>query len=450
MTPALQLRGVAKDFGTLRALDGVDLAVQAGTIHALLGENGAGKSTLFRIVAGLTSPDAGTMRVAAAPYSPRGPRGARDRGIAMVHQHFTSVGALPVWENIALAARWPVAGARERAARLLATRGVALDLDLAAGELSVGLRLQLELQKAFAIGPRILLLDEPTAVLTPYEVVALFQALRAFAAEGGTVVLITHKLDEALTWADAITVLRRGVVTFDRAVTAGDTTRAQLLEAMLGAELRDESGRGPSAPPGEIVASAGGLDLRAGEVVGVAGVEGNGQRELLRSFDTSAYIPEDRSTEGSIPEFTVTENLALRPSRGGFRISWPALRGEAELLIDRYGIVTAGPDAELRSLSGGNQQKLIVARALEGGPKLIVAENPARGLDVGAAREIFGRLRSAAAEGAAVIFHSTDLDEVVTWADRVVVMTGGEVVIPPSGADRNTIGALMVHRGGAT
>jgi len=368
----------------------------------------------------------------------------------MVHQHFTSVGALTVWENIALAARWPLRHARARAAKLLNERHVALDVDATAERLSVGLRLQLELQKAFSIEPAILLLDEPTGVLAPQEVIELFRILKGFVAAGGTAVLITHKLDEALTYADAITVLRRGVVTLDRAPGSPAATRSELLTAMLGGSLAVETTPAPVASPGAVVASAHGLDLRAGEVVGIAGVEGNGQRELLRSFDTSGYIPEDRTTEGSIQEFSLTENLALRPSLTGLGMRWDALRHRMAELIEQYRIVATGPDAEMRSLSGGNQQKMIVARAFEGAPKLIVAENPARGLDVGAAREIFARLRAAAADGAAVLFYSTDLDEVVTWADRVVVMAAGQLLTPPLGADRNAIGALMVRRRGVS
>lgn len=446
MTIALRLAGISRSFGTVQALKGVDLTVCAGTIHALLGENGAGKSTLFRVVAGLTPSEAGTMEVGGSAYLPRDASDARDRGIAMVHQHFTSIGALTVWENIALAARWPIPGARARAATLLAGRGVALDVDARAESLSVGLRLQLELQKAFAIGPRILLLDEPTGVLTPSEIAPLFATLKRFTAEGGTVVLVTHKLDEALGHADAITVLRRGSVTFER---TGAATRAELLEGMLGGQLAETVGEKTEKAPGAVVASSRGLELRSGEIVGVAGVEGNGQRELLRSFGATAYIPEDRSTEGSIPEFTLTENLALRPADEGAGISWHRLREETTAAIEQYRIVATGPDAAMESLSGGNQQKLVVARALQGGPWLIVAENPARGLDVGAARDIFSRLRAAADGGAAVLFYSTDLDEVIAWGDRVVVMAGGELVVPPPGADRNRIGALMVRRGGA-
>lgn len=454
MTAALAVQGIAKAFGPTVALAGVELDVRPGTLHALLGENGAGKSTLMHVVYGLIRPEAGTMALVGAPYHPRNPGEARRHGVGMVHQHFTTVGALTVWENIALAAEWPLAGARERASAMLAERGVALALDRRAAELSVGLRQQLELQKALAARPRLLLLDEPTGVLTPPEVEDLFRSVRAFTGAGGSVILITHKLDEALTHADAITVLRRGRVTLDWSSSGMPARpgRPELLLAMLGRARETASRPTTMRPAGAVVATAGGLSVREGEVVGIAGVEGNGQRELLRAFGASAFIPEDRTTEGLIGDFTLTENLALDPvaappSRRRWAMDWPALRRRMGALITERGITAAGPEAPASSLSGGNQQKVVVARALEGGRPLIVAENPARGLDVGAAEEVFIRLRAAAAGGAAVLFHSTDLDEVVTWADRIVVMAGGELRFPLAGADRSQIGALMVAAG---
>ena len=451
MTAALTLRAIRKRFGQTIALDGVDLEVRPGSLHALLGENGAGKSTLMRIAYGMTRAEGGTMAVAGAPFDPRDPRDARRAGIGMVHQHFTTIAALTVWENVTLGAGWPLAGGRPRAGAALAARGVTLDVDRPAGDLTVGARQQLEVQKALAAGPGVLLLDEPTGVLTPPEVAELFRVVAEFTRAGGAVVLITHKLDEALEHADAITVLRRGAVTLSWSGTdqAPRPGRADLLIAMLG-EGRDVPGRpAPPAEAGEVVATIGALELRAGEVVGIAGVEGNGQRELLRAIDTTAFIPEDRTTEGLIGDLTLTENLALRPAEEPARpsdwlVDWPALRRRMAELIDEFGIRTTGPDARAHALSGGNQQKVVVARALEGRPRVIVAENPARGLDVRAAEEIFARLRRAAADGAAVVFHSTDLDEVITWADRVLVMAAGELRVPPAGADRGTVGALMV------
>ena len=432
MTAALRLIGIRKRFGATIALDGADLTVRPGSVHALLGENGAGKSSLMQVAVGLLRPDGGTIAAAGR--------------LGMVHQHFTSIAALTVWENLALPTDWPMSAARARAGAMLSARGVDLDLEARAGDLSVGLRQQLEIQKALATDPQVLILDEPTGVLTPPEVTDLFRVVKAFTQAGGAVVLITHKLDEALEHADAITVLRRGRVTAEWGTgTHGPTpVRADLIGAMLG--VGDPgAGRHLTRPaPGEIIATVRGIELRQGEVTGIAGVEGNGQRELLRSIPTTSFIPEDRTTEGLILDFDLTENLALVPAERGRIIDWTARREDAARAIDAYGIKAAGVGASAGTLSGGNQQKVVVARALQGTPRIVVAENPARGLDVAAAEEIFTRLRRAAADGAAVIFHSPDLDEVLTWADRVVVMVGGRVVVPPVGADRTTIGALMV------
>lgn len=436
MRDALRLEGIQKRFGATVALDGVDLVVRPGSVHALLGENGAGKSTLMQIAVGLVRPESGIVTA-----------GGR---LGMVHQHFTSVAALTVWENLALPTGWPMREARARAGALLAARGVALEVDARAETLSVGLRQQLEIQKALASEPQVLILDEPTGVLTPPEVDDLFRVVKAFTAAGGAVVLITHKLDEAIEHADSLTVLRAGRVTarWGADPRSPRPARADLIQAMLGTGDPGAGRQLERTTPGEVAATVRGIELRRGEVVGIAGVEGNGQRELLRSIATQAFIPEDRTTEGLIPEFDLAENLALVPTDGGRLIDWADLRVRTAHAIAAFGIKAAGANARAETLSGGNQQKVVVARALQGAPRIVVAENPARGLDVAAAEEIFGRLRRAAAEGAAVIFHSPDLDEVLTWADRVVVMAAGEVLLPPKGADRTTIGTLMVARRG--
>lgn len=448
MNPALRLRGIRRSFGATLALDGVDLAVTPGTMHALLGENGAGKSTLMHIVAGLVRSDAGTIEIGGHEHAPKSVREARRMGVGMVHQHFTSVATLTVWENIALAAGWPLGGARLRAEQLLALHGLRLDPDVRAGDLSVGLRLHLELIKALAGEPTILLLDEPTGVLTPPEAAELFRTLGEFTVRRGAVLLVTHKLDEAVEHADVITVLREGRVTltWTAAERGPRPARSDLVIAMLGATEQVVSRTAGYGMRGRVVRSLPDLQIHAGEVIGIAGVEGNGQRELLRSIETDAFIPEDRTTEGLILDFSLTENLALVPGASSGRLNWRSLSQRMLELIAAFGIKAPGPDVSASSLSGGNQQKVVVARAMEGRPELIVAENPARGLDVGAAREVFQRLRAAAATGSAVIFHSTDLDEVTTWADRIVVMTGGRLIFPPEGADRNAIGALMVSR----
>jgi simple sugar transport system ATP-binding protein len=304
--------------------------------------------------------------------------------------------------------------------------------------------------KALAGAPTILLLDEPTGVLTPSEVAAFFRTIGEFTTRGGSALLVTHKLDEAVAHADAITVLRGGEVTLTwGGVDQGPTPdRETLIGAMLGRTERLTPRTGSAGAAGPVVAQLPDLQVRGGEVIGIAGVEGNGQRELLRSIPTDAFIPEDRTTEGLILDFSLTENLALVPRVPVGVMDWRGLRQRMVELISTFGIRAPGPEAPASSLSGGNQQKVVVARALEGTPRVIVAENPARGLDVGAAREVFERLRAAAAEGSAVVFHSTDLDEVTTWADRIIVMSRGRLLVPPPGADRNTIGALMVSREG--
>lgn len=456
MADALTLQGVSKRFGTTVALDGIDLAVAAGTLHVLLGENGAGKSTALHLVYALQRPDRGTMSLRGKAYRPADPREAKRRGVGMVHQHFTSVAGLTAWENVALAAGWPVDGARERATSELGNAGLRVDSTTLAGSLTVGDRSRLELAKEMASQPSLLLLDEPTGTLDPADSDRLFATLRRFVTGGGTAVLITHKLDEALAHADAITVLRGGRVTgsWTQARGGQGPSRDELITAMLGTgEVPGRRSHSPRAP-GAIVAHGRGIDLRAGEVVGIAGIEGNGQRELLRElafgpeFGGVAFIPEDRTLEGTIPDFTLTENVALQDVAVASPrwLDWKQLRDRTLSILDRSRVVAPGPEAPISALSGGNQQKIVVGRALATSPRIIVAENPGRGLDVAAAEEIFSQLRAAARGGAAVLFHSTDLDEVVDHADRVVVMAAGELRFPATDAGRAEIGRLMIAR----
>jgi len=478
--PALALRGIAKRFGRVEALSGVDLSIAAGEIHALLGENGAGKSTLMHIAYGMLRPDAGEILIAGVSHHIDSPRRARSLGIGMVHQHFTSIPALTVAENVALAAGWDVSQALPARVEALARQvGLPLDAMAAADELSVPLKQRLEIVKALAADARVLLLDEPTAVLAPAEADDLLQMVRAYVERGNSAVLITHRLDEALSAADRVTVLRRGLVV--RTGPAAAESRAAVARAMIGdaaAELPDEpAAPAPAGAPivvaqslsvlraGSSVPGMSGvsLSIRGGEIVGVAGVEGNGQRELLRAVaglavpasgslvvaPPVAFIPEDRTTEGLIGEMSLTENLVLGTGDtsawdgpGGIR--WAAARRRMEELIGAFGIRASGAAAEARTLSGGNQQKVIIARALEREPRVIVAEHPTRGLDILAAREVHDRLRAAAAAGAAVLFSSGDLDEVVHLATRVVVATAGRLVDMQPGAGRAEIGAAML------
>jgi simple sugar transport system ATP-binding protein len=362
--------------------------------------------------------------------------------------------------------------------------GMALDPDQRAGRLSVSLKQRLEIVKALATDARILLLDEPTAVLAPSEADDLLRMIRDFADSGGSAVLITHKLDEAIAAADRVTVLRQGLVTFAGPVP-GQTVES-LAHAMIGGapgvpltarEASRKSGDGPRREAIRLDAvevsreSGYGIALRhatlsigAGEVVGIAAVEGNGQRELLRAVagrivplrgklqvvQPVGFIPEDRTAEGLIPGFTLTENVVLglgaeAPWIRGRRIAWREAEARTAELLMEYEITAPGPRTRAAALSGGNQQKLVVARELSRTPAVIVAENPTRGLDISAAAAIHARLRSAAAAGAAVLFHSPDLDEVLYLAGRVIVVTRGVITEPRPGASRAEIGAMMLR-----
>lgn len=479
--PLLTLKDITKQFGRVVALEGVTLDVLAGEVHALLGENGAGKTTLMQVAAGGIAPDSGQVLRSGTPVRFTTPRDARHAGIGLVHQHFSSIPALTVAENIALAAGWPVGRGLESRARAL-SEGLDLPLDPAAraDSLPVALLQRLEIVKALASDARILLLDEPTAVLAPSEAQALLQRARQFAREGGAVVLITHRLDEALASADRVTVLRRGrrVLT----ASAAELTPEALVEAMIGdprllQEPMPGTGPGGSAPwriraggigvrrPGtaKLAVENAWVSVRAGEIVTIAGVEGSGQQELLRAVaglvptaggtlevqQPIAFIPEDRVREGIIPDFTLTENMVLgggrqAPWMRGALLDWAeAGRGTAEL-IERFDVRAQGPGVLAGTLSGGNQQKLILGRALERRPLTLVAENPTRGLDVQAARAIHDALRAAAAQGTAVLLYSSNLDEVIGLGQRVLVMARGHLHEAPEGAAREEIGRLML------
>jgi ABC-type uncharacterized transport system ATPase subunit len=485
--PVLELVGIQKQFGSVHALRGADFALAQCEVHALLGENGAGKTTLMYIANGLVRQDRGEVRVNGVPQPISSPRTARRLGIGMVHQHFTAVPALTVAENIALAAGWS-GHPRDlgRQAQLLSERlGLPLDPNQRAGHLSVALKQRLEVVKALAGDARILLLDEPTAVLAPAEADELLRIIKTFADSGGAAVLITHKLDEALRAADRVTVLRSGLVTYSG--LSGAQSVESLARAMIGPGpdlpiLQGDGARVPTPPVSGrtlvrfealevsresgygIAVRHGSLTIQSGEIVGIAAVEGNGQRELLRTVAGRllplrgrlevarpiGFIPEDRTSEGLIPELSLAENVALgmddqAPWIKRGRIDWRAARNRTAELLRDFDIVAAGPDVRANSLSGGNQQKLIVARELSRNPSVIVAENPTRGLDVSATASILARLRAAASAGAAVLFHSTDLDEVLHLADRVIVVSRGILTEAPIGASRTVVGQMMLR-----
>ncbi len=460
--PALSLRGITKRFGNTVALDGADFDVRAGTLHALLGENGAGKTTLMRLAFGMLRADTGTLSVSGAVRQWSSSADAIAAGIGMVHQHFLLVGAMTVAENVSLGERgWlrsfdpRTAAARVR--RIGAETGLMLDPEARVADLAVGAQQRLEIVKALARDARILILDEPTAVLTPTESQELYAWLRAFVARGRTVVLITHKVREALAIADDVTVLRRGRTILTG--RAGNLNEHAVIDALVGAaEITDEQQPASNVDPvatvmsleNVSVADARGvprlrnvsLDVRAGEIVGVAGVEGAGQHELLqllagrrapdsgrvRAPEKIGFVPEDRLRDALIPEMTLVENLALKDAgvaRG--TTAWGAYAARAITTIRAHDVRASGAQAHAGSLSGGNQQKFVLGRELEGAPDALVVENPTRGLDIRAAAHILAELRSARAAGIAVVVYSSDLDEVLSIADRMVVCFDGRV-----------------------
>ena len=455
-------------------------------MHAVLGENGAGKTTLMRVAFGLLQPDAGRVLLDEHEMRFESPADAITAGIGMVHQHFTNVPAMTVAENIALGNHGPFSRTRAAAAvqAIVLETQLQLDPEARAASLSVGAQQRLEILKALARRARLLIMDEPTAVLAPAEAKDLLAWLRSFADGGGSVVLITHKLSEALGVADELTVLRYGKTVFasDSAATNPD----RLAEAMLGARARP-SVVVPHVSPGEIVLNLSSvtvsdshgvtriadasLEVREHEILGIAALEDSGHQVLLRAIagraplasgllerrGVVALIPEDRQREALILGFSLTENVALKGAgtRRG-RIDWPERRRATQLLSDEYDVrATSVDDAALRfcvlewavcassSLSGGNQQKLVLARELSERPSVIVAENPTRGLDIRATAAVHARLRDAAARGAAVIVYSSDLDEVLALATRVIAVHAGRLTDVPN--DRETAGRAMLR-----
>ena len=469
----LSLRGITKRFGTTHALDDVSLDLARGTVHGLLGENGAGKTTLMRVAFGLIRADSGSVRIAGGLRQIESPLDAITAGVGMVHQHFTNVPAMTVAENVALGQRGLFR--RTEAARLVreigGRAGLTLDPDARAEALSVGAQQRLEIVKALARGARILILDEPTAVLAPSEAEELLRWLRRYADEGNAVVLITHKLREALSIADEITVLRHGRVVAN--APANRLTTDSLTTALLGEEVSTlEPVSGSGTVGGEVarlvrvsvvdernvsVVRDASIEIRSGEIVGVAGVEGSGQHQLLRVLsnrldvtegvtqlpDTIGFVPEDRHRDAIVLDLSLVENVALGGAgkRRGI-VRWAVHRERTRQLVDAFDVRGASLNGPVRALSGGNQQKLVLARELDPLPALVVAENPTRGLDVRATQAVHDRLRAAANAGSAVVVYSSDLDEVLSLATRVLVIHDGSVHERP--LDRDAVGRAML------
>ncbi len=475
--PALHLRGISKRFGSTLALDDVSFTVASGTLHALLGENGAGKTTLMRIAFGLARCDHGSIEVDGTEHHFHSSADAIAAGLGMVHQHFMLVPALTVTENIVLGDCGFFGGfhpsrAAERVRQLCEETGLGVDPLARVSELAVGAQQRVEILKAVSRNARLLIFDEPTAVLTPRETDELYSWLRVFVRGGGTVVLITHKLREALTLADDVTVLRRGRSVLQSTVHAVD--EAQVVSALLGEgpALRTPSPVRVNRTTGDTVLSATSVTVadtqgserlhgvnalvRAGEIVGIAGVEGAGQWELLRVLAGRVtpqsgsvrlpahigFVPEDRLRDAIIPEMTLAENVVL-PRAGGLhgRIAWSTYAEKARALALDHGV--RPPDARaVGTLSGGNQQKFVLARELEGSPEALVVENPTRGLDIRASDDVLERLRAARDTGCAVVMYSSDLEEIVSLADRMLVCFNGTVIETP--VDTACVGRAMI------
>ena len=488
----LELRGMTKRFGDVVACDDVDLTLRQGEIHGILGENGAGKSTLMKMVIGLALPDRGTLQIDGETFRATEPFQAAARGIGMVHQHYSLVDALTVWENVALGETGALdrESTRRRVISISAQYGLDVDPDVRVRDLTAGVRQRVEIVKCLRHEPRILILDEPTSVLTAAESEHLFEVLgEGVRREGWAVALVSHKLDEVLRATDRVTIMRDGRVV-ERVMTA-DADATSLARAMVGRPVALQSAaaaigavpvsdlvvandpaQDDGAPPvleianasltavdGEILLDALSLQVRPGEIVGVGGVEGNGQTPLSRVLSSLvtldagrivvegkevpsgvagamaaagvAVIPADRHDSGCVPEMSVAENLILSRldevvDRGVLRRD--EMRAIASKLIEEFDIHTPGPDTPLGQLSGGNQQRVVLAGALSVAPKVLVAVQPTRGLDVGAIEYIGERLRAAAVGGVGVLLISTDIGEIAALADRIIVISRGAIV----------------------
>ncbi len=518
MVDALRLSGVTRRFGSVTALDEVDFALAPGEIHGLLGENGAGKTTLARVAAGILAPDAGRIEIAGQPLGAGGAGGARGLGVAMVHQHFSLVPRFTGFENVALfnEAAWTRRGVgrpgyREQVEARAEELGLAVELDVPVGGLGVVERQRVEILKALMGETRVLLLDEPTAVLAPQEVEGLFAVLRQVARAGAGIVLVAHKLDEVLAAADRVTVLRRGRWVLTR--EAAEVSARELAEAMVGAEVGMGGGGAVAAGPGgeyaagpgvehapgagtaargdevaegkvvaelrDVTVSGGGtlplrslsIEVRRGEILGIAGVGGNGQRTLAAVLagmlrpdsgevelpEEVGWIPQDRTQEGLVNEFTIAENVAFAlhgrdDHRHGPWLDWAGVEEAAAALVRDMDVRADSPAAAAAVLSGGNQQKVVTGREFLRSGQLLVAESPTRGLDVKATVAVRERIANLVRSGErppGVVLISADLDEILELSHRIAVMVRGRLIpVPREDHNPTAIGELMLSARG--
>ncbi|WP_299415927.1 ABC transporter ATP-binding protein [uncultured Sulfitobacter sp.] len=494
--PLLSLTALTKAYPGVVANDDVSLEIAAGEVHALLGENGAGKSTLVKMIYGLVKPDSGQMQMHGAPFAPSEPRAARAAGVGMVFQHFSLFDAMSVAENIALG--------MENAPKLNAlsakitavseTYGLPLSPDRIVGDLSAGERQRVEIIRCLLQDPKLLIMDEPTSVLTPQEVEILFKTLRKLSAEGTAILYISHKLEEIRTLCDSATILRLGKVVGH--CTPRETTARDMAEMMVGKLLQTPTRAGHEA--GEVVLRLQNLnapapntfgmalkditlDLRAGEVLGIGGVAGNGQDELLAALSGERRVPrgmvmykgsdigplgptarrklgllaapEERMGHAAAPDMSLTENAMLTAAtregldRGGF-LDWPAAKRFAESVIERFDVRTPGPHAAARALSGGNLQKYVIGREVMQKPEVFVVNQPTWGVDASAAAAIRQALLDLAQNGAALIVISQDLDELMEISDRFAALNEGRLS-PPRTAKGITVEEIGLMMGGA-
>ncbi|WP_068776712.1 ABC transporter ATP-binding protein [Paenibacillus sp. FJAT-26967] len=505
-TPVVELKQITKRFPGIVANDSISLKLHKGEIHALLGENGAGKSTLMNILFGLYHPDEGSIEVGGKQVRIDSPNRAIELGIGMVHQHFKLVQPFTVTENIILGME-PRKGinidykyAAKQVQKLSEQYGLQVNPHARIQDISVGMQQRVEIVKTLYRGADILIFDEPTAVLTPQEIAELMVIMKRLVAEGKSIILITHKLKEIMQLSDIVTIIRRGKVV--DTVKTSETTTRELAEKMVGRSVSFKVDKKPAEPAAPVLQadnltakSPSGIpvlqglsfDVKAGEILGIAGVDGNGQSELiealtgLRRIDGGSirllgkditnqsprqiseagvsHIPEDRHKHGLVLDFTMSENMVLQTyykpafNRGGF-LNFDAIEKQASRLIEAFDVRTPSTQTKARSLSGGNQQKAIIAREIDRNPDLLIAAQPTRGLDVGAIEFVHKQLIAQRDQGKAVLLISFELDEILNVSDRIAVIYEGQIVgeVKPEETNDQELGLMMagsMKRGGA-